>query len=455
MKHGLLLLAVSLLAPAARSETIQDALLSAYRSNAGIRSAEAQLRVISEGVSQAEAKRLPHLTATAGGGWHSATTLSHNNFGPPSSGFDHYRVRTWQLNLTQPLYRGGALLASIEKAEADTAAQEAALSVSVQSLLLNAATAYIDSLRARADLAVIVESVGDLTSQKEAVERALARQDLTALDLDQAIGRLEDARAQYHQALGQQQSAEANYQRWIGHAPAELLPPSPLIRLPGSLEEAIRQAESASHAIRQASLAEQSARADVDIAIAPTLPSVSLAANISREVDWLAPSRGSTRNYSFMIQVNIPLYQGGGPAAQVRTAQEVHKQRRLQTGQARSLARQAASNAWDARNSAQADLNSRRLQSKAAGMALEGLQRQQARGNRTVLDVLNGHQELLNAQLAENSSRRDLAVSEYRILAAIGGLDLEGLQLPAVVSVSEDGTGVKRWLDFNVWTREK
>jgi outer membrane protein len=151
-----------------------------------------------------------------------------------------------------------------------------------------------------------------------------------------------------------------------------------------------------------------------------------------------------------MIQVNIPLYQGGGPAAQVRRSHEVHKQRQLQVDQARNLARQAAANAWDARSSAQADLNARQVQSKAAGLALEGLQRQQARGNRTVLDVLNGHQEWLNAQLAENKARRDLAVSEYRILAAIGRLSLEELPLPSVLSVDLDGIVTKRWTDFNV-----
>lgn len=450
-----LFLALSLLTPAVSAGTLHEALISAYRNSAGIRSSEAQVRVMSETVRQAEARRLPHLTATAGSGRHSDDTVSYNVFGPPSSGSESYRVRTWQLNLTQPLYRGGALLAGIEKTKADTATQEAVLALTVQSVLLNAATAYIDTLRTRADLEVTQENVRVLSEQKNVVERTLARQDLTVVDLDQAISRLEDARAQYHQAAGQHHSALTNYQRWIGHAPAELVTPSPLTNLPASREEAIRLAESASHAVRQVSLAEQSARADIDIAIAPTLPTVSLSANLSNEEDWQASSRGTTRNYSFMIQVNFPLYQGGAPAAQVRRSQEVHKQRKLQVEQARDLARQAAANAWDARSSAQADLDARQVQSKAAGLALEGLQRQQARGNRTVLDVLNGHQEWLNAQLAENKARRDLAVSEYRILAAIGRLSLEELPLPGALSVAPDGIATRHWTDFNVGPRTK
>lgn len=453
LHRAALLLALCLVLPAIRAETLTEALHSAYRNSALIRSAQAQWSSTSEAIPLAEAKRLPRMTLTGTKGWHSDYTYDYNVFGPPSPGTDRYRVQTVAFQLKQSLYHGGGLVAGIEKAEADTAAQSAALAGTVQSVLLNAATAYIDTLRARGDLTVTQRSVEELTVQKESVERGMARKDLTLVDLDQAISRLEDARAQYQQALGQLESAQANYRRWIGHPPGELVIPAPLTHLPASRNETLSLAESGAHSVRQASLAEQSARADITLAIAPNLPNVTLVANYSREIDRLASSRGIDKNYSLMLQVTIPLYQGGAPSAQIRSSREAHRQRQLQEEQARNTARQTAASAWNARQSAQADLDSRLVQGKAARIALDGLQHQQARGNRSVLDVLNGHQDLLTAKLAENKARRDLAVSEYRILAAIGRLDLENLaaSMPGFIRQGKDGA--KRWTDYNAWQR--
>ena len=50
-------------------------------------------------------------------------------------------------------------------------------------------------------------------------------------------------------------------------------------------------------------------------------------------------------------------------------------------------------------------------------------------GQRTLLDVLNAEQELLDAQVAAVTDRHDLVIASHAVLAAIGRLDGTNLQL--------------------------
>ena len=64
-----------------------------------------------------------------------------------------------------------------------------------------------------------------------------------------------------------------------------------------------------------------------------------------------------------------------------------------------------------------------------AARLLEGVSKEQQVGGRTVLDVLNAEQELLNAQVALVSSQRNAVVAAYQVLASDGALTAKALGL--------------------------
>ena len=66
---------------------------------------------------------------------------------------------------------------------------------------------------------------------------------------------------------------------------------------------------------------------------------------------------------------------------------------------------------------------------KADEIAFEGVSKEQRVGGRTVLDVLNAEQELLNAQVSLVTSQRDAIVAAYQVLAAGGVLTAKSLGL--------------------------
>jgi len=61
---------------------------------------------------------------------------------------------------------------------------------------------------------------------------------------------------------------------------------------------------------------------------------------------------------------------------------------------------------------------------------LEGVRQEAQVGSRTILDVLDAEQELLDARVTLVSAQRDAVVQHYALLAAIGSLTSQALNLP-------------------------
>ncbi len=66
---------------------------------------------------------------------------------------------------------------------------------------------------------------------------------------------------------------------------------------------------------------------------------------------------------------------------------------------------------------------------KANELALEGARAENSVGTRTILEVLNAEQELLNAQVALVTARRDSYVAGFQLLNAMGQAEADDLGL--------------------------
>ena len=82
---------------------------------------------------------------------------------------------------------------------------------------------------------------------------------------------------------------------------------------------------------------------------------------------------------------------------------------------------------WSRLTAARAQLKSDTVQVEANQVALEGVREEEKVGQRTLLDVLNAEQELLDAQVQLAVTKRDLVVAAYTLLSSIGRLTAENL----------------------------
>jgi hypothetical protein len=97
--------------------------------------------------------------------------------------------------------------------------------------------------------------------------------------------------------------------------------------------------------------------------------------------------------------------------------------------EARAVAVQQATSAWEALRSTRAQVESVRAQIRAQEIALDGVQREAIVGSRTTLDVLNAEQELLNARVSLVRALADNINASYSVASAVGRLTAQDPEL--------------------------
>ena len=135
-------------------------------------------------------------------------------------------------------------------------------------------------------------------------------------------------------------------------------------------------------------------------------------------------------------RLTVPFYEGGEVQARVRQAKHSHVSRLQEIEQARTETQAAVATAWSRLMAARAQLQSDRVQVDADRVALEGVREEERVGQRTLLDVLNAEQELLDAQvsLAATSTTSRCQLCGAR---AIGRLTADALALTDTVYDAE------------------
>ena len=136
-----------------------------------------------------------------------------------------------------------------------------------------------------------------------------------------------------------------------------------------------------------------------------------------------------TDQASVIAQMNAPIYDGGTGASQTRQAKELAAQSRLVLDQVRNQSRTAAVGAWVANEGAKVAVAASEAEVRAATVALQGVQREAAGGQRTTVDVLNAQQDLILAKARLIGALRDRVIASYTLLSAIGRLDVKNLGL--------------------------
>jgi TolC family type I secretion outer membrane protein len=351
----------------AGAQTLAEALAHAYATNPTLGAARAELRAVNEGVPQALANWRPDVSVTATGGQaridsETSTTSNQETLTPLSA----------SANVVQPLYRGGRTLAATARAEQEVQAQRATLDSVEQSVLLRAATTYMDVWRDQAVITFNENNERVIERQLEATRDRFTVGEVTRTDVAQAETRLAFATAQRIAAEGALRANQAVYEEVIGKAPGVLPPPPPLAGLPASLDEVIQISVSRNPDILAASFAEKAARHRVREVTGELYPIVEINASLSHSEE--SSARGSeTQRAQILAEVTIPLYQQGAVSSRVREAKQISNQRRIEIEEARRRAGQESISAWEGLQTARAQIRSFESGVRAAEIALEGV----------------------------------------------------------------------------------
>ena len=410
-------------------DTLREALVRTYATNPTIMAERAQLRGTDEGVALARAEGRPQVSTSVGLNQDVVTRNLGRNGRDLSVGAD----------ISMPLFSGGRVRNSVRAANVRVEAGRADLRATEGDIFTEAVAAYMDVIRDRSIVALNENQVRVLDTNLQATRDRFEVGDLTRTDVAQSEARLALSRSTLADAEGRLRASEENYRRVIGLLPADLQPPPPLPSLPGTPDQAT-QVALANNADLQSIVAQaRAAGFDVRVARGFRLPTVSATSGtryfnaLGSGDDGLAPGANappnSTTSTGIGLTLSLPLYQGGAASARVRQAQAI---RGALIEQSIAVERSVVSNAraafaaYDAANDA---IESNTIAVAANELALEGTRAEQTVGTRNILDVLNAEQELLNAQVALVTARRDAYVAGFQLLNVMGMAEAEDLNL--------------------------
>lgn len=411
-----------------QAETLEDALILAYNTNPTLLAARASQRATDEGVPIAKADGRPNVQADAQ--YIEFLRQAATSFTAPQRGVFA------GLDLSVPIYSGGAVRNAVNAAEERVDAGQADLRGTQSAIFSQTVAAYMDVIRSEALVGLSRNQVQVLGVNLEATQDRFQIGILTRTDIAQSQSRLALAQSDLRTAESNLIGARENYIALVGEAPTDLQPPPPLPNLPDRLETAVSVALMQNPDLEAARERSAAAGFDIDVAGSGRLPRVALftGGDFQNFLGTLGGPVGvdvpqTTTAAQAGVRLTIPLFQGGRPAARQRQAQaQALSTYENEIAAERNVIQQVRS-AFASYRASLAIIESSEVAVSAAELSLEGVRAENSIGNRTVLDVLNAEQELLTSRTQLVTARRNAYVAGFSLLAAMGLAEARDLGL--------------------------
>jgi outer membrane protein len=405
--------------------TLNGALAAAYRNNPQLNAERARVRATDENVAQALSGYRPQVNATAdmGATHNDSTTMS----GRSTETTMPYGIG---VTATQTLFDGFRTANRTRAAEGQVFAAREALRVLAQQILLDGVTAYMNLLRDVADLDLQRSNVQVLEELVRQTRSRFSIGAVTRTDVAQAGSRLAAARLLALQAESNVSTSRAVFRRVIGFEAGRLSPGMPVDRLsPRTLPAAINRGLTDNPLVTSTMYGVDVALLSVKINEGALYPTLVAQANVQQRYNSSLATRQSS-SASGVVQLTIPIYQGGTESALIRQSKETLAQQRQILEQQRDQVREAVVQAWGLLEASKAQIRAAQAQVSEAETALNGVSEEARIGQRTTLDVLNAQQELVNARVSLVTAQRDRVVNSFALLSATGHLSPQALSLP-------------------------
>jgi outer membrane protein len=416
----------------ALADTIEAALVRAYQNNPQLNAQRAQVRSIDENVPQALAGYRPQAAVSASAGYqYTDGEAIAPGFGGELHGTQP--PRSAGLTVTQTLYNGNQTADKVRAAEDQVSGAREALRVLEQTVLLSAATIYMDYLRDAAIVEVQRNNTRVLEATLEQTRGRYEYGELTRTDVAEAEAQLAAAETQQLTAEANLTTTRSNFRRIIGSEPEQLAPGAPVDRfLPAALPAAINLGLTQNPNVTAAMFGIDVNYLQVKINEGALLPTVTLqgAVQQSYEQDLI-----NYRSFgaSATAQLTVPVYQGGTEYSLIRQSEETVAQQRFNLETVRDQTRANVVTAWGQLVAGKSQVGSAQSEVTASEVALNGVREEARAGQRITLDVLNAQQALVNARVALVTAQHDRVVASYAVLNAIGRLSPQVLQLATAV----------------------
>lgn len=406
-----------------------DVYRDAERNDPRLRAIEAQYLATAEGKAQARAQLLPQI-----GGNANLTRVRQevDSEGLLASGTDYYTTKGFSLDLTQPIYRRDRL---VQRRIADALTEQAGATLEAerQDLIQRVASSYFGVLAAqdalafaRAEREAIARQLDQAKQRFDVglvaitdVHEAQAAFDLAVADQIEAERALNAAREALREITGQ-------YYEDLELLRADIPLATPT---PTDVQTWVDAALDRNPSVEAAGYGVEASRQRIDFNRASHSPVVNAVASHGyTDIGGGSFGGRETTDTSLGLQVNVPIYQGGGVNSRVREAEHRFDQSSQELEQQRRrVVRQTRDAFWGV-NSAVSRVQALRQAVVSNESSLEAAQAGLEVGTRTLVDVLTAQSLLFRARSEYARARYDYLLAGLRLKQAAGALSMGELQ---------------------------
>lgn len=328
------------------------------------------------------------------------------------------------------LFRSGADLAQYRSAHHLVDRQEGLYRNVEQEILLQAIQSFLEVRLARRTIGYRESNLEALRERQRVTQDQFDIQDKTLADLEQVRARVAVARSDLALAKAAAAQAEATFLRVVGRMPGPALAEvEAAADTPANLEQAVNAAQTANPRVHTARAAWMSAHAQARRTLAANAgPSINLESRIS-ENHSREDLVGDTTRWSHVLQLSVPLYQGGAVGAAVRQARHQVEQSRSEYLDEVRAARESATRAWEDYQASRVRKDALEEAVRAAEVALQTVRLEVEVGQRLVVDELDAARDLVNNQVTLEQASRDWLLAGYQLRRHTGALTAPSLGL--------------------------
>ncbi len=413
----------------ANATNLLQSLSKAYKNNPRLNAERENLKISQEKISEAKSEFFPTITISGSISDENTTRQTDRKGNTSESNFEPTQQK---LLIEQSLYEGNSRYANLKKNNIGLELAKLKLKKTEQEILFESIEAHTNLVLSNKKVIINKENVNLFERQVETDKSRLERGEINLTDLAQSEASLAGAQAKLIEAENQLVSSKLNYEKTIGSIQnyKDLLRQSSFnYELPRSLSLANQISKKENPNLNIAILELEQSKQDVIIAKSELLPNAKLSFEFKESQD-LSSTIDEKDQEIFKAEASWPIYSGGKNTAGLKKSKSLKYQKELLLEDAVKSNEALVTSAWSDFQSSKSFLLSVQSQVKAAEIANEGITLEYESGvGRTTLEVIQSSSILLDAKITLANSKRDLLLSQYKLLLAMGRLTGSNLKL--------------------------
>ena len=395
---------------------VDDAIKSTIENNPKVKIAFEKLEESKELIKNAYNKKLPTITSTISGTYSNSDSSTATASTTPESFTDKYK-----LSLTQNLYDAGEKNLEIERSKILFDKEIINFKISIQDLILSAINGYLTVINYEKSLEASNKNFDSVTRFLDETKTKFDLGSATLYDLQNAESAFAVAETNLFIAQQNYDVSKITFNRIVGLKAVNL---EDIIDINKNLKFDLFIQNVVNNNYSLALLDNDIRNTELLLAIEKlnNKPSLDLSTSIEYSDSGRIDSGTEKTNGTIGLTLTIPVFQKNNDKSDIRKYQSKLLQTELTFEDTKQDLTIQASNLYKNYLISKSNISSNNKQLKSIQTSLDSIKEEYKIGTKTITDLIDAESELLDVNVNYHSSRKDMILNYFNILALEGSL---------------------------------